>query len=952
MACLVTVRPVFPQSSTGAITGRAQDSSGAVIPGVAVTITSPAMIGGARNAVTDEAGVYQFTLLPVGAYRVSFALPGFKTLNIDGVNVNAGATMTINANLEVSTTGEEVTVTSQVPTIDLQAATVNVNWDTQNTDHLPWGRDLRSLAQMVPGLGVNTVDIGGTTLGGATGTSATTYGRAGGEIVSLDGNQWSTIFGDYQTVEEIHVSTAAKSAEAQNPGDFINMVIKSGGNTFHGAALASYQPGSWQSNNVDQSLINQGFQAGNSSFTHYDDYNFDLGGRIVKDKLWFYTAWSHQYAGQYISGFVSQATGQQAVYLTQINNPTLKISYQLNDKMKLEAFAQGNDKYQPFRGASAFVPLEATQNQDAWTMNGPQVKWNYIVTPTMTFDAAVSRGGYWWPMTPHTSDIRQVDLTTTQTRGAYMLNYQRPIQWQYNGSWSWFKDVGGSHNEIKSGFLGTWNKTYTLVSGYPNQQLYQYRSLPGETNYFLHPTAVQVFDYPDFTASTIYYNSWFINDKVTLNRKLTFSVGLRYDRYASVLPQQGNAGSGPFATLNLFPETRNFPVYNHVVPRLSAAYDVRGDGHLALKASYGRYYTTGPVAASVNPATATTWTFSNWDGTVPYKPVKPLGCTSLNCALNLSSVTGGAGTRVLDSSLRGSWMDEYTLGTEIGLRRDYVIRFTAVRKYDYGGSKVINNALPFSAYTDVACVADPGRNNVASGGDFGTNPLGNKVCVWSVPRSNPNFSVIDTKTVQVRDHENSSMYMAYEGTFNKQYSNGWSFLASYSAAFAKIGSADPQDPNAASYNWKGCSQNSLSATCNVPNWRYNMKFSGQKELPLGLMYSAVYSAISGAPYGRIVQVRNALGSIVNVNAEGVIGHYPWIKLWDNRFSKSFRIGDRQSVEGLFDVFNTLNSNAITYLVTANGANYLHPISPGGIDASAASAVLTARTFRVGVRYKF
>ena len=239
MLSLLTAIPMFSQSSTGAITGRAQDSSGAVIPGVTVTITSPAMIGGSRTGVSDEAGVYQFALLPVGVYRVSFALPGFKTLNVDGVNVNAGATMTINGKLEVSATAEEVTVTSQVPTIDLQAATVNVNWDTQNTDHLPWGRDLRSLAQMVPGLGVNTVDVGGTTLGGATGTSATTYGRAGGEIVSLDGNQWSTIFGDYQTVEEIHVSTAAKSAEAQNPGDFINMVIKSGGNTFHGAALAS-----------------------------------------------------------------------------------------------------------------------------------------------------------------------------------------------------------------------------------------------------------------------------------------------------------------------------------------------------------------------------------------------------------------------------------------------------------------------------------------------------------------------------------------------------------------------------------------------------------------------------------------------------------------------------------------------------------------------------------------
>src|SRR5215813_12062253 len=178
-------------------------------------------------------------------------------------------------------------------------------------------------------------------------------------------------------------------------------------------------------------------------------------------------------------------------------------------------------------------------------MNGPQLKWNYIATPNMTFDAAVSRGGYWWPMVPHTTDIRRVDLATTQTRGAYMLTYQRPIQWQYNSNWSWFRDIGGTHNEIKSGYLGTWYKTYTLNSGYPYQQLYQYRSQQGETDYFLHPVSVQVFDYPNFSANVVYYNSLFVNDKVTLNRKLTASVGMRYDRYTSALPQQGNPGTGP-----------------------------------------------------------------------------------------------------------------------------------------------------------------------------------------------------------------------------------------------------------------------------------------------------------------------------------------------------------------------------------------------------------------------
>src|SRR5687767_10652820 len=106
--------PVFSQVITGTVTGRALDSSGALIPGVEVSITSPAMIGGARNAVTDEQGLYRFTLLPApGVYRVSFALPGFQTLNIDGVNVGVGATMTINGTMVVGGVTQEITVTNE-----------------------------------------------------------------------------------------------------------------------------------------------------------------------------------------------------------------------------------------------------------------------------------------------------------------------------------------------------------------------------------------------------------------------------------------------------------------------------------------------------------------------------------------------------------------------------------------------------------------------------------------------------------------------------------------------------------------------------------------------------------------------------------------------------------------------------------------------------------------------
>ncbi|MBI4471771.1 MAG: TonB-dependent receptor [Acidobacteria bacterium] len=934
LVALLLASPVVAQvQSTGTITGRALDTSDAVIPGVEVTVTSPAMIGGARNAVTDENGSYRFTLLPTGVYRVSFALAGFKTLNIDSVNVAGGSTTTINGRMEVAAVAEEITVVSQAPTIDLESASVGVNWNTQKMDNLPYGRDLRGLAQMIPGMSVTTPDIGGTTLGGATGTSARTYGRGGGELVSIDGNQWGTIFGDWQTFDEVKISTAAKGAEAQNAGANINMVLKSGGNEFHGSIMGAWQDGKWQANNVTEKLLRKGFVPGNTKFTKYYDYNFELGGRIVRDKLWFYTAFSRQFAGQYIAGFISEKTGQQAEFYTQLDNPTLKLSYQITSKIKLEATAQGNRKWQPFREGSAFVPLEATQDQNAWTMNGPQLKLIYIISPKMTFEGGFARGGYWWPMLPHSTDIRRTDLTTNQTRGAFLHNYQRPIKWQYNSTWSWFTDIGGTNNEIKSGFLGTWDKRFTETSGYPNQQLYRHRSTAAEANagnYFSRPDSVLVYDYPNFNSDITYYTSWYINDKVTVNRKLTLNAGLRFDRYSSALPEQGNPGTGPFATKNLYPERHDFPAYNRFVPRVSVVYDVRGDGRLALKASYGRYFSAGPTASTVNPAATIIRTYNNWNGSIPYVPV----------AANLASTTGGGGDRSLDPSLKGSWLDEYTAGFELGLSRDTLVRFNAVRKFDYGGSKVLDLARPFSAYTEVRYAVDPGRDNVAGTSDDRT------MQVWSLAPTNPNRNRVWTRTVQVEGSEASDQYMAYEATFNKQHSNGWSFLAGYTVDYAKISNNNPLTPN----DWY--STNANVRAIRPKEWNYGVKMSGQYDLPMGFMYSSVYHAVAGEYYGRQAQMRDALNTLVTLQVEAVANRYDWIKIWDNRISKTFKIGDRQSVEAMVDIFNTLNSSVVRSHVNVNGPNYLKPISPGGIDASAASAIVTARIFRLSARWRF
>jgi hypothetical protein len=137
LAALVFSLPAHAQTSLGSITGRAVDASGGALPGVTVSIASPQMIGGARTAISDETGTYRFTQLSGGTYTVTFTLAGFNTLNVEGVVLGAGQTMTINGKLEVATLQETVTVTSQAPTIDLESSKVAVNWDQRSSTRFP-----------------------------------------------------------------------------------------------------------------------------------------------------------------------------------------------------------------------------------------------------------------------------------------------------------------------------------------------------------------------------------------------------------------------------------------------------------------------------------------------------------------------------------------------------------------------------------------------------------------------------------------------------------------------------------------------------------------------------------------------------------------------------------------------------------------------------------------------
>jgi hypothetical protein len=937
--------PAWAQQQTGSISGRAEDSSGAALPGVTVSIGSDNLIGGARTAVTDGQGVYRFTLLPGGRYTVKFELAGFGTLNIEGVNLVAGGAATVNGKLDLATIQESVTVTSQSPTIDLESSKVAVNWDQQKLDELPYSRSLTGLVSLIPGLYATSLDVGGSSFGTGSGPAARTFGRAGGGVVSYDGMIWDQTYGDFGTYEEAQITTAAKGADSMNPGLTMNLVVKSGSNTFKGLGSANYQSGDFQSNNITPALLARGYAPGANKFTKLQDYYGEIGGRILRDRLWFYASHRDASSGNFIPGFIRLSDRQQVEFYTKLQDPTGKITYQITKNNKFEGMFQVGRKWQPYRTASRFVPLESTQNQDSWSLVGPSFKWQSVVSPRSTFEASLQRGGYWWPDVPWDTGVRRTDLATTATRGAFLETDRTPRRWQYGSTYAYFAEIGGRNHELKTGYLGWRNMQETINIGYPNQQQYRYRSVTGDpgcneaSNYdgcFTRPDSVLVYDYPNTTASGEWYNSAYFNDRITLSEKLTLNVGVRFDRYSSFLPEQGNPGTGPFATKNIFEYKGedNYPIYSTLVPRVSAVYDLTGQGRVALRGSYGRYVggssgasaNPGPGASDVNPNAIITRTYSNWNGTIPYVPV----------AANLTATSGGGANRSIDPDLKGPYVDEYTAGLDVGLNRTMTVQFNYVHKRDGNSNKSINLALPYEAYTVSTTGVDPGPDNRAGTADDQV------LTVWSVPRTYPTFGQNVERIVQA---EADNRYHAIGVTFNKQYANAWSFLFSYDIDYRDLKDNAPRNPNEALYG-PGTTTGNNYGVQNFqfarPSWNQAMRLSGTYLLPWSITFASSFTAQSGDYFFREVQIRDANGTNVPIRITPQAGRYEWTKIWDNRVSKRIKTFGNQSVEGEINVYNTLNMNTVTSQTNRVGsAAYLQP-----------TAILAARVFRLGVKYRF
>ena len=239
---------VFASSLASAQTlaGTVRDTSGAVLPGVTVEASSPALIEKTRSAVTDNTGQYQIANLPPGAYAMTFSIPGFATQKREGVELSGGGVTTINAELRVGAVAESVTVTGETPVVDVQSARQQTVLSGEAVRALPAARGYGNYLAALP-----AIQATGFNNGLATNTNffAARGGRSNEGVVQIDGMTVGSPFNgggvsnyayDMNNASEVQVSISGGLGEVDRGAPSFNIIPKTGGNSFSGNVFGSW----------------------------------------------------------------------------------------------------------------------------------------------------------------------------------------------------------------------------------------------------------------------------------------------------------------------------------------------------------------------------------------------------------------------------------------------------------------------------------------------------------------------------------------------------------------------------------------------------------------------------------------------------------------------------------------------------------------------------------------
>jgi hypothetical protein len=595
------------------IAGSVRDTSGAVLPGVSVEASSPALIEKVRNVVSDSNGQYRIEDLRPGLYKVSFTLPGFATFEREGVELTGSFTATINAEMRVGSLEETVTVTGESPIVDVQSARRQTVLNNDVLRSIPTVRSYNALVVVVPGVVTNTNDV-------ATGTATTQFPIHGGRNnegrMTIDGlnvgnppggNQPPGFSVDVGNSEEISFTTSGGLGESETAGLVMNIVPKTGGNSIHGSAFYSGSGEPLQADNTAGTGV-----GAPTPLTGIYDINGAVGGPILRDKLWYFaTARTQGSTRVNANMFYNLNAGDPTQWLYRggpgISDPGFsdrtwenisgRLTWQVTPRNKIGGYWDEQWVCRKCEGATVGITTPPVASPEAigpgqtLPLRVPQVTWTSPFTNRLLFDAGFGGTYYGWGNFERDPNPTRDLIRITEQCAAGCANnggranlVYRSQDWGDNrtGSYTWRGSaayVTGTHS-FKVGYQGTlMTDDRTWQSN--NQNLY-YRFNNGIPNQLTQTIS------PWINDARAGWHAVFAQEQWTLKR-LTLQGALRFDNAGSWFPAQK---VGPTRFLSVpydFPETKGVDRYNDITPRMGVAWDVFGNGKSAVKMNLGKY---------------------------------------------------------------------------------------------------------------------------------------------------------------------------------------------------------------------------------------------------------------------------------------------------------------------------------------------------------------------------
>jgi hypothetical protein len=904
----------------GKITGLVSDPTGAVIPGVTVTVEGPNLMG-TRAVTTLDNGAYLFEVLPPGSYDLTFSLSGFKTALRKGIVVSAGFTATVNVSLEVGAVAETVTVLEANPVVDVKAVSTTTSFDIPLLQEIPSGRDPWSTVAQAPGATLTTYDVGGSE--SYQQASMSLHGSKPGQHVYAvnglnmnwpGGNGGATAFYfDHDSLSEFQLVSDHAPAEVGVGGTYMNMVVRSGGNEVHGNVAAYYATRALNSDNIPKSLRDRGILVG-LPINMARDTTVNVGGPFVRDRLW----WFASYRRYDINESVLSVRRRMGGNVADINHQTdgvVRLDYSVTPKNKLNFNWLYNSQNRFFRRSTAF---EFVDDQAAWRQIEPAYilmgQWVTFPTNNLAIDSRLGYLRLLFPLgyqpTVKPTDLSVADLTLSTLTGAAQNNFLNPAQhWEAASTASYF--VGrpslGTHN-FRIGYEwgtyrnGNWFDANGAINVFFNNNV---------------PLRVDLLNVPVRAKSITHQSSLFFQDAWTM-RRTTINFGLRYDRFIAFNPAQ-RSPAGLYFPERTFARSPDLITWNNIAPRVGVAFDIFGRGHAVIKASYSRFYLIEGtrLAEAVNPnnlgGESRIW--ANPSGDRIPKPSE------------FGPVIGRFGGIVsrIDPNLKRPYSDQVGVGYEHQIYRDLRL---GVQYFFRKHKRLIsrrNLAVTPDQYTPVPT----------------TNPLtGQSMAIFS--QSAATVGRADFLFTNIPEL-NDNVYHGVEITATKRMSDRWQLLTGltiqrYKGTF-DLGLVDDFNNPNLNIN-RANSRLDLDAT-------YVGKIVGTYEFPYGITTSLNYRHFTGQPVLVTNLFRNSPATPLNQGFVNVAllprgqRRLDSVNQVDVRAGKIFRYREAVRIEALVDVFNLGNASPVTSMVTLFGPVFQRP-----------SKILNPRLARLGLRISF